>query len=371
MALRRTAMSDPSYVPVLKGKDGEFKALYCLAPSVKRKVIPFIDIPRIDIDPKNKRPKYTIDEHLTKKAQSILKAWGTEQPLFVDLFDLSLDLRTADGNHILDFLFSKLREMEVNAIPVIGFDRSGDFEYVRATSNTIAVDGRGLCLRLLREDMEDPKRAYDSMNDLLEMLNLPEEKVHLLMDFRDISEETLPDITEISARFLSNLPEHGSWKTLALVCSAFPENLKDVQPRSTARLPRSEWQLRKGLALLRKKIPRFPMFGDYGICHPDLPDFNPQYTPSAAIRYTTSEDWLIVKAGSIKKDTYQQFRQLCGILRNRPEYSGTQYSWGDSFINDCADFNTTGPGNLTTWRQVGTNHHITFVSNQISSSRAS
>jgi hypothetical protein len=45
------------YVPILKGKDGEFRALEHLTPKIRRNLTPFIDIPRGDIDRKTNTPK--------------------------------------------------------------------------------------------------------------------------------------------------------------------------------------------------------------------------------------------------------------------------------------------------------------------------
>lgn len=106
------------YVPVLKGKDGEFRALASLTPEAKRRLTPFIDIPRRDLDLKTNQPKNQIDAYLDKKARKIYRAWGTKRQIFVDVFDLELDLRTPTGTHFVEFLFSRLRNYDVQAIPV-------------------------------------------------------------------------------------------------------------------------------------------------------------------------------------------------------------------------------------------------------------
>lgn len=357
------------YVPILKGKDGEFKGLSLLSEATKQRITPFIDIPRIDLDWETMRPKDTVESHLTKKAKKLSSAWGINRPVFVDVYDLSLDLRTTTGIHFVDFLFSEFRKLRVAAIPAIGLDRSSNQEYLQALAKTVSADNRGVSVRLLYDDMEVLEDGYTAIASLIASLGLSKKEVHLLMDFRDISEESLPAVTAVATRFLANLPTPESWKTIVLACSAFPESLTDVPSQSVRSLPRSEWDLRNAV-VRNKKIPRMPTFGDYGICHPDLQDYDPRHTPSAAIRYTVERKWLIVKASSIRRYKYEQFRQLSAILRERPEYYGSSFSWGDNYISDCADYATKGPGNLTTWRQVGTNHHIAVVANQVASSAA-
>jgi hypothetical protein len=82
---------------------------------------------------------------------------------------------------------------------------------------------------------------------------------------------------------------------------------------------------------------------------------------SASIRYTTRDAWLILKGRNVRQYGFDQYRELSRELVQRPEYNAAQYSWGDGFIKECAD-GRSGTGNATTWRKVGTNHHLTLVS---------
>lgn len=219
----------------------------------------------------------------------------------------------------------------------------------------------------MNEDLGMPTGTYSDVNDLIRTLGSSKKSTHLLMDFRSVSENDVDHVADMAIDFLTNLPNTTDWKTITLSSSGFPENLGGISQRSIDTIPRTELVLRDKLISRKRDVPRFPAFGDYGICHPDLLDYDPRYTPSAAIRYAIEREWLIIKAGSIKKFGYDQFRELSNTLRRRPEYYSPAYSWGDNYINKCAD-STVGRGNLTTWRQVGTNHHITLVGSQIANS---
>ena len=85
---------------------------------------------------------------------------------------------------------------------------------------------------------------------------------------------------------------------------------------------------------------------------------------SASIRYTTADHWLIVKGKNVRQYGFDQYFELCRTLVELPEYSGENFSWGDRFIMRCAR-GSGGPGNATTWRKVGTNHHLTLVAQQL------
>jgi hypothetical protein len=109
-----------------------------------------------------------------------------------------------------------------------------------------------------------------------------------------------------------------------------------------------------------------PIFGDYGIAHPAPSEVDPRIMrPSASIRYTTEEHWIVPKGRNLRAHGFDQFHAVCESLIKRDDYSGRDFSWGDEFIWNCAH-RGSGPGNLTTWRKVGTSHHLAFVVRQIS-----
>jgi hypothetical protein len=107
------------------------------------------------------------------------------------------------------------------------------------------------------------------------------------------------------------------------------------------------------------------IFGDYAIAHPVPTELDPRtMRMSASIRFTTDEDWLIVKGKNVRQYGFDQYFELCRTLVGLPEYLGENFSWGDRFIARCAR-GSAGPGNATTCRKVGTNHHLTLVARQL------
>jgi hypothetical protein len=135
-------------------------------------------------------------------------------------------------------------------------------------------------------------------------------------------------------------------------------------------IPRYEWQLYKALVnALKKASLRLPAFGDYVINHPKLLEIDPRIAnPSATIRYTIDNSWYIVKGKNVrdKKFGFKQYRNLCRQVLASGYYCGLDFSWGDNYIQECAS-GTGKTGNLSTWRQVGTNHHIEKVTRDIAS----
>jgi hypothetical protein len=62
----------------------------------------------------------------------------------------------------------------------------------------------------------------------------------------------------------------------------------------------------------------------------------------------------------------EQYQKLCQAVTSSSCYSGAEFSYGDKYIADCAA-GEESTGNLTTWRKVGTNHHLAKVVSDISS----
>jgi len=147
-------------------------------------------------------------------------------------------------------------------------------------------------------------------------------------------------------------------------------DLSDVDAATITTLPRREWELWKTLQRRPNNLPRRDLiFGDYAITHPIPKELDPRtMRMSANIRYTTTDTWLVVKGRNVRQYGFDQYFELCKELVQRQEYAGRDFSWGDGYIEDCAN-GIAGPGNATTWRKVGTNHHVTLVTREIANLR--
>lgn len=352
------------YVPILKGKEGEFAALRSLDASTKDALTPMIEITAVPWDYTNDQPQRTLDEHLRPIADKILRSWLPERPIFVDVRWIPGTDTVDDGRTALSYVLDDARAKGLTVIPVTGFGRSP--QYRTSVKNAIATDGNGVCLRLERDDFATVSGAY--LDAFLDDLQVNPETVDLVIDFRDIIQGQDSTLALAAQAIISNLPHIEKWRSLTLSASAFPINLSGVPANTTFNAERTEWLLWQSLRARRSAIPRFPTFSDYAISHPDVPDDVDPRTMrmSANLRYTASEYWLLLKERNVKNYGFDQFNDLCRELVSRPEYSGRGFSWGDTFIDDRAS-NQESPGNATTWRRVGTSHHLTFVTRQIAS----
>ncbi len=91
------------YVPILKGKQGEYSALESLSSATKSRLTPLIEVPQIPWDFENEMPAKSLDEHLDKVAAKIQNCWKSDRALFLDLLWIPEEGSMEDGSHPLTY----------------------------------------------------------------------------------------------------------------------------------------------------------------------------------------------------------------------------------------------------------------------------
>lgn len=355
-------MSERRYVPLLWAKDGELAALKQLPGDVKEKVLPFFEVAPIPWNYAEDCPQKTLDNHLAALVPKLRKAWGQDDSAFLDFEWIPLGDRMADGSHPVSYVFSQAKVAGLQVVPVVSTTRDSD--YISAVAAVQKRDQRGICLRLVLDDLEDPSISV-TIQSLLAGCGSKIAGTDLLVDLKDLRGSRLGQVSVALPRLIGRIPRLEHWRTFILAGTGFPDSLAGLPALRTSKVNRAEWHL--WWDLKARGLKRQPMFGDYGISSPAPSEVDPRVMkPSAAIRYTAGGEWMIVKGRNLKDYGYLQFHDVCRAVVASKAYSGGAFSWGDRYISDCAR-RLTGTGNLTTWRKVGTSHHVTFVVRQLSS----
>jgi hypothetical protein len=354
------------YVPVLKGKKAEYDALAELPTSLRKDFTPLVEVATIPEDPKTKKPKKTVDQHLGNIGLLMKKAFGTTHPVFVDTTYLTGSF-ASDGTHPLSALGKVAFSRGIKFIPVTGLNR--DEKYQKAAQ---AITQEGLCLRLNGGDIVDPESNFkDVVEKFLGEFKMRPSQIDLVLDFRAIPRNIDPRIFALAVKSaITATPFIGDWRTFTLIESSFPEQLSSdfgftADEISTA--SRTEWHIWKYLRTQSAEIARMPAFGDYGVFHPDPTAFDfIRMQMAAKIRYTSDEHWLIVKGRSTKDKGFEQYMKLAKMLIDHPEYKGRKFSPGDEYIYTRGNKSPGATcGNQTTWIEAGVSHHIAFVLHQL------
>jgi hypothetical protein len=358
-------MPEPIYVPILKGKEGEYAALEVLSPEHKSNLMPLIEIPAIPYDFANECPAKSLDEHVAGIPERLKRACGT-MPFYLDLPWFGQDETLADGKTALEAILRKNVELGLGTTPVVY--RQSSPAYLAAANTHTESTGSGICIRLLIEDFEDEIDIETEISRLLSSIPAANGATDLVLDLEDLG-ATSGTAVLVARSVLSMIPDKDRWRRVILAAASFPEDLSDVSAATIVNLPRHEWDLWKTLQKRPNALPRRDLiFSDYAMSHPVGKTLDPRtMRMSANIRYTTDNDWLVIKGRNVRQYGFSQYFELCRLLIERPEYSGRGYSWGDDYIADCAA-EIQGPGNATTWRKVGVNHHITLVTTELASS---
>jgi hypothetical protein len=294
----------------------------------------------------------------------MVNAWGTQRPIFVDLGLLEADARMASGAHPVLAFLGDCVQLGLRPIPVTGPDR--DIAYQQAVRAAMEQYNIEPCIRVEREDFLSPNRAT-LIGNVLTTLGTTAGRAHIVLDVFAVDQAQMPLLMAILPAIIASLPNLNEWSSFTLLGGAFPVNLSDVSP-GIGTFQRNDWALWHGLSATPPA--RVPAFGDYGISHPaPQEEIDPRVMHiSASIRYTAEDTWLIFRGRDVRHPAFggfTQFRQLSAAVVAHPSFSGAPFSWGDGYINSCAA-GTATTGNHTTWRRVGTNHHLTYVVNQLS-----
>lgn len=356
------------YVPVLKGKEGEFAALEVLAADIRKRIMPLIEVPGIPYDYANDRPARSLDAHVASIGERLRRCWP-DAPLYLDLPRLGDDEVLADGRVALAGVLNDCAEAGVSAVPVVS--RSSSQAYLVAAEGHCASAGLGLCVRLSVDDFEEEVDTDVEVTRILEGVSrVSLDRIDLLIDLEDLGTDT-GRAALIARSVFGMIPRRDDWRRVVLAAASFPEDLSDVDAATVSTLPRREWELWSLLQRRPSLLPRRDLiFCDYAIAHPVPKELDPRtMRMSASIRYTTLDSWLVTKGRNVRQYGFEQYFDLCRALVDRPEYSGDNFSWGDAYIAKCAE-RESGPGNATTWRKVGTNHHLTLVARQIANQLA-
>lgn len=356
------------YVPIMKGKLGEFKALGELDDHIKDAIEPLIEVPPIPWDFEEDEPDKTIEQHLSRFVPNLEKYWGENRLAFIDLNFIPPKERMDNGEHPLKSIFDAARAKALSLIPVVGLER--DTDYIEIVKNILKQDGRGVCIRIETTDIDD-ENMEDSLTDLINKIGVSITETDIVVDLKVIQKDQIGLLTRSVRDVIRSLPKLEEWRSIALVATAFPQTMSGFEPNSISLTSRVEWQLWTNLFHNAAKIIRMPDFGDYTIVHPELLDIDPRIMQlGAKIKYTFDNDWIIVKGTSIRRGGPEQTAELCRVLIGLSQFCGAEFSWGDRYIQGCAE-GTESYGNQTTWVTVGVNHHITYVVNQLQTYSAS
>lgn len=352
------------YVPAVLTRQGERLAVRELPEEVRRGMTPLFVVHPIDNKPGTDEPVRTTTTHLSKLARQLADDWG-HRPAFVDLRFVDTTVPLEDGLHPLLSFILRCRELGLPLAPAIS--GTHDASYRAAARDASAAANTAIALRLGPDEWANIGTPLGDgyVQGLLTETGREPEGIHLILDAEEIGSSAAM-VAAAMRGALRGLPHANGWASLTVVGTAMPVGTREVGRDGEKHLPRREWAL---WCSLSDTDYRRPSFGDYGVQNPDpISDFDPRFMDSSAqLRYTTANSWFVVRGRGMKAvdGGADQIRGLAERVVSDPDiYSGRDFSWGDGWLWKCVH-NDAPPGRQGVWRKVTTNHHLTFVVDQL------
>lgn len=342
-------MTAPHYVPILKGRQGEIDALGTVQIPTRRAMTPLVEVA-----PKDENEDAAGVLKICQSTVGRLAKRYTD-PLMLDggLLDLSVDID--GGRGVVAVLADEARAAGLSARPVL---RLGDpTRAAQEAGDAHRLDGHGLAVRLVGEDLdEDPEDVDDLLDTLLSTACVDRPDVDLILDVGAVdSDIAVRGGARMVIALLRDLPSVADWLSITVTAGAFPVDLSQFTANVPGERPRYDAQLFDRVRA--RRLPRLPDYGDYAVAHPAL-SIGGAFSPPPQLRYTVSDRWLVLKGRRTDPLGHDQFYRICQVIASHPEFAGRPVGAADQRI---ADGSPQGPGNGTTWRMIGTTHHLDYV----------
>ncbi|EOJ6915992.1 beta family protein [Escherichia coli] len=360
-------MANISYIPILKTKRAEFSALTQLAPHVKEKISPLLEIEPVPIDPDTEIPDKSYDEMLDGFGQKVAGACSAMSSVFLDGILIEEQFISAHDTYPMVNAVNQVRAAGIRVIPVTSPTRTQNY---RNAIDTL-LQGE-VCLRLTTVDLVNPQM----ISTYIQHLGLPPEQIDVVIDLRDmLTEESVNagTIRIMALGLINNLQHVSTFRTVALASGSFPIDLSSIAVGiySQQRLEWTLWQdLHTNGQLVRQMI-----YSDYGVQHPEYTRLATRFpSATASVRYTGDNDFWVFRGRVATRYGYEQYGAHSQAIIAHPEYPGASFCAGDQDIENYAQVYAAyrlNPlpshkfGGPEVWRRIGQNHHITKVVHQL------
>lgn len=355
----------PVYVPLFKALKSEFEAVIECGDTNATKIHPLFDVARIGVNTTERKwyqqSQRPVEDYLDRVCNGLSKAWAGNVAM-IDAYHWPADALLETGEHVLPYLYRRLESDGLRVVPVIGYERWDNQQYRLAMQGLDLADAPYYCLRLdahAIEDAADPEFFKESVQAILDDLDLSPSQCAVLIDFGDASVLSVEEMLAGAEDVLTLLSPYG-FKFFSTAGCSLPKSidLAVKKPDSTAKVTRKEmlvWQA------LRQSLPNERLvYGDYGVRGPTSNEGIRNPHGNAKIRYTIDKSFFVARGHSMQLEGKgEQVWGLAKTIVTSKHFMGEAFSWGDASIAACSRKEIKGGHGQ--WITIDTSHHMAFV----------
>lgn len=351
------------YVPFLKLKANEVRAVGDLDSSIKADIVPFFDVSYI-----KGMTDISLLENLLLIKKGIVDVFGLNEKFYIDNLDHNGE-KFEDYNCILNTFF----DMEI--IPVVGLDRN--FNHIKAVKDyfSISKKTKKLAIRFLINDIQSFRIIEDEIDEYLGDLIETSDYLDIIIDIRVIESSQVNYISKRILKFIQDFEHFYECNNIIITSSSISsvtnENIKTNEEKDIERIECLLWnKLIVDFDSLESNI----VYGDYTVISPDYvePTMSVLLMPSVMVPkvfYTYQNFFFAIRGSKFKTHPlgFGQYFGIAGKIANKTYYRGAKYSSGEKYISDRAQKVIPAKiksGNPSSWIRATVNSHITFMTNQ-------
>jgi hypothetical protein len=305
------------YMANLAARGGAFTAVQNLSPDAHSRSAFLFDLPRPTLEEGK-----TIDLELDKRAEGITQCGKLGGRIYFDVHDFPPELVTDSGLQPIKYLAQRLRQNGTACVPVTGTIMDRGLEYVEAVRDIAVTDRKGVCLRLARDELEEPALLEESIHETLQALGVTPAKTDLVMNFAFVGKDKAERLRSVARDALDAINAMGDFRNIVLSGTSVPAQLGKRTKGEVLRFRRIEYEIWSDVARMLAGT-RHLAFGDHGIIEIHHAPPAKVVNVPARIRYTTPVDHVIRRAA---RGDYQE---LCKELVTSKDFMGRDFSVGD------------------------------------------
>jgi hypothetical protein len=335
------------YIPILRWKQGEKRALKLVSKPLAEDVWPLIVVSE---DTFADRPETITREAVSASfdfADDVYKHWG-DRPFF---FDASEIPPSDKGTHPLIDTAAECKKIGAKLTPATTLDAHESYE---AAVVSVAHDySCGVALNV-------SLREFTSASDWAPSWPHALDQTDLIVDLAD-KVATVSDLGSILEMGFRNLHRGKEWRSVTIAGTSMPANFSEYEKDDVHFIDRMEYTLWQ--QLIASSQPYRLDYGDYATVAITPPPSDIGWGFPINVRYTLPTQFLICRGVRTRgKGAKDMDKQLVKHANTIMKYRGRKRldCWADETIDKIA----TGedkPGGLEKWVTIAVNRHIARV----------